>query len=143
MCFYRPTSSNHFDFTGFLTCGPNQSVTLIVYKVRHERSPGAVKASGPGRSDLFMSPTCSAGRAELDTWSSYALSWSSGAQRSSAALNTRTLPSLAPVAISPLGSAETVHTEMAGCTIVCAHSPSDSHNNATKVQPCRSALGLQ
>ena len=32
MCFYRSTSSNHFDFTGFLTCGPNQSVTLIVYK---------------------------------------------------------------------------------------------------------------
>lgn len=57
------------------------------------------------------------------------LSSSASAHRSLASLNTRTTPSLLPLTISPLGIAETAHTEMAGCTMTCAHSPSGKVNN--------------
>ena len=50
---------------------------------------------------------------------------SASAHRSFASLNTRTIPSLLPLTISPLGIAETAHTEMAGCTMTCVHSPSE------------------
>jgi len=43
---------------------------------------------------------------------------SAEAQRSSLALKTRTTPSLHPLTMSPLGMDETVHTEIAGWTMV-------------------------
>jgi hypothetical protein len=54
----------------------------------------------------------------------YTFSTDCSAIRSSALVKMRTTPSLAPLMMSPLGIAATHHTDVAGCKIVCTHSPS-------------------
>lgn len=66
------------------------------------------------------------GSAWLATSSSYSFSSFGEAHRSSAVLKIRTTPSLEPVTISPFGIEETVHTDVAGWTIVCTHSSSNA-----------------